>query len=213
MNQMARMMARNDSTGNLAMKVGIALAATFTLLALLPATGLGATKFGAALDGEVQPSNANYEGAPCIEETPGQCTRVSMDAYGRAGSERAPKSGIVKKIRVITAGPDTFRFQLAKAKAATEQAKVVYSSKKLRTQGQPQNADPDDPYVVETFKVNAPVKKGQYLATKSKTSSMLRCSSGGANQLQFQPALGLKGPFETATDTDGCWLLLEAQIK
>jgi len=42
---------------------------------------------------------------------------------------------------------------------------------------------------------------------------MLRCSSGGPNQLLFQPALGVNGPFETATDTDGCWLLLEAVIK
>jgi hypothetical protein len=42
---------------------------------------------------------------------------------------------------------------------------------------------------------------------------MLRCSSGGPNQLLFQPALPLSGPFETATDTDGCWLLLEATIR
>ena len=65
-------------------------------------------------------------------------------------------------------------------------------------------------YRLEKFKVNVKVKKGQYLATESKTSSMLRCSSGGANQLLFQPALDLGGLFEPATDTDGCWLLLEA---
>ena len=124
---------------------------------------------------------------------------------------RAPKTGTIKKISVISQGPDTFRFELAKAKPASEQAKVVYRSKKLRTQGQ---ADPNAlDYTIETFKVNAPVKKGQYLATESKRSSMLRCSSGGPNQLLFQPALPLSGPFETATDTDGCWLLLEATIK
>jgi hypothetical protein len=214
MTHLTTLIARNDSTGTLATKVAIALAAAFTLLALLPATGLGATKFGAELTGETQPSNSSVEGAPCFPETLGECTRVSMEAYGRPdGGERAPKSGKIKKIRVISAGPDTFRFQIAKAKADTEQAKIVYSSKKLQSQGQPENADPEDPYVIETFKVNAPVKKGQYLATKSQTSSMLRCSSGGPNHLQFQPALGLNGPFETATGTDGCWLLLEAVIK
>jgi hypothetical protein len=173
---------------------------------------MAATNFGAELTPEVQPSNSSTEGAPCILDTPTDCTRVSMEAYGRPdGGEIAPKSGKIKKIRVISMGPDTFRFQLAKAKPATEQAKIVYSSKKLRTVGQ---TDPNaETYTVEEFKVNAPVKKGQYLATKSKTSSMLRCSSGGPNQLQFIPALDVKGPFETATQTDGCWLLLEAVIK
>jgi hypothetical protein len=39
---------------------------------------------------------------------------------------------------------------------------------------------------------------------------MLRCSSGGTNQLLFQPPLPVGGPFEKADDDDGCWLLLEA---
>lgn len=79
--------------------------------------------------------------------------------------------------------------------------------------GQPQGEDAPDAYEIETFKVNAPAKKGQYLATESQRSSMLRCSSGGPNQLLFQPALALNAPLETATHTDGCWLLLEAVIK
>jgi hypothetical protein len=42
---------------------------------------------------------------------------------------------------------------------------------------------------------------------------MLRCSSGGPNQLIFQLPLSLGNPFQTATDTDGCRLLLEAVIE
>ena len=60
-----------------------------------------------------------------------------MEAYGRPdGGERAPKSGTIKKISVISQGPDTFRFEIGEAKAASEQAKVVIRSKKLHSQGQ-----------------------------------------------------------------------------
>lgn len=195
-------------------KITLTAATALVALAAVPATGLGATNFGAELTPETQPSNSSFEGAPCQIDNETLCTRVSMEAYGRPdGGEVAPKSGMIEKIRVISQGPDTFRFELAKARPDTEQAKVVYRSKKLHTVGQPQVENGPDTYQIETFKVNAPVKKGQYLATESKRSSMLRCSSGGPNQLLFQPALTLGAPFETATDTDGCWLLLEAVIK
>jgi hypothetical protein len=189
-----------------------AVATALVALAAVPASSLGATKFGAELTPDTQPSNSSTQGHPCELNDPSLCTRVSMEAYGRPdGGEVAPKNGTIKRISVISQGPDTFRFELAKAKPAGEKAKVVYRSRKLHTQGQ---ADPNaDTYTVETFKVDAAVKKGMYLATESKRSSMLRCSSGGPNQLLFQPALPLSGPFETATDTDGCWLLLEATIK
>ena len=189
-----------------------AIATALVALCAVPASSMGATKFGAELTPDTQPSNSSIDGHPCQLNDASLCTRVSMEAYGRPdGGEVAPKDGTIKKISVISQGPDTFRFELAKAKPDSERAKVVYRSQKLQTQGQAdQNADT---YTIETFKVNAPVKKGMYLATESKTSSMLRCSSGGPNQLLFQPALPLSGPFETATDTDGCWLLLEATIK
>jgi hypothetical protein len=189
-----------------------ALATALVALAAIPASSLGATKFGAELTPDTQPSNSSVEGAPCELGNATLCTRVSMEAYGRPdGGERAPKSGTIKKISVISEGPDTFRFEIADAKASSEQAKVVYRSKKLHSEGQ---QDPNaDTYRIETFRVDAPVRKGQYLATESKRSSMLRCSSGGPNQLLFQPALSLNAPFETATSTDGCWLLLEATIK
>ena len=145
-----------------------AVATALVALAAVPASSLGATKFGAELTPDTQPSNSSAEGAPCELGNDSLCTRVSMEAYGRPdGGERAPKSGTIKKISVISQGPDTFRFELAEAKPSSEQAKVVYRSKKLHTQGQ---ADPNaDTYTIETFKVNAPVKKGQYLATESKT--------------------------------------------
>ena len=42
---------------------------------------------------------------------------------------------------------------------------------------------------------------------------MVRCSSGGDNTLIYQPSLLAGGGFRAASDTDGCWLLMEAVIR
>jgi hypothetical protein len=182
----------------------LAAAATLTLVSSADA----ATKFGAELTPEVQPSNAS-EAHPC-EPSPGKCTRVSMEAYGRPdGGHKAPKDGTIKKVRIIAGEQGSFRLQLARAKANQEKAKVTYTGPKLSYDGQ----SGDEPYEIESFKVNVPVEKGDHLGILSRKTSMLRCSSGGPNQLLFQPPLSAGGPFATADATDGCWLLLEAVYK
>ena len=179
-------------------------------LAVIPATQAdAATKFGAKLTPEVQPSNAS-QAHPC-EPAPGKCSRISMEAYGRPdGGHKAPKDGTIKKIRIIAGEEGSFRLQLARAKADQEKAKVVYTGPKLSYDGQP---DGNEPYAIESFKVNVHVEKGDHLGILSRKTSMLRCSSGGANQLLFQPPLSVGIPFQTADATDGCWLLLEAVYK
>ena len=100
--------------------------------------------------------------------------------------------------------------QVGKVKA-NGQAKVTYSSKTIHYKGQ---SDPNaDTYEIESAKVKAPVKKGQYLAIEASETSMLRCSSGGDNVLLYQPALDVGDPFVPQTADDGCWLLLQAKIK
>jgi hypothetical protein len=174
----------------------------------IPSSGLAATSFGAKLNQNIQPSNSQ-PAHPCEYNAPAQpCTRVEMDAYNNAGHERAPKDGTIKQIKLIAGGAGSFRLQIAKANAVQQTAKVVEQGPTIHYQGQPNNNALH--YEVETFNVNVPVKKGEYLATKSKKTSMVRCSSGGPNQLLFQPALSVGGPFEQATDHDGCWLLLQA---
>ena len=75
-------------------------------------------------------------------------------------------------------------------------------------------SDPNaDTYEIESAKVKAPVKKGQYLAINASETSMLRCSSGGDNILLYQPALDGGAPFAPQTSDDGCWLRLQAKIK
>ena len=205
------LMTRNSrGTGtSLSVRALLGFATAFAALAVIPtANADAAAKFGAKLTPEVQPSNASTA-HPC-EPNPGKCTRISMEAYGRPdGGHKAPKDGTIKKIRIIAGEAGSFKLQLARANANQKKAKVTYTGPKLSYDGQ----TGDEPYEIESFKVNVPVDKGDHLGILSRKTSMLRCSSGGPNQLLFQPPLSVGGPFQTADDTDGCWLLMEAVYK
>jgi len=179
--------------------------AAMAVAVLLPASASAATKFGAELTKNVQPSNST-PAHPCEPET-GKCSRISLDAYSNPGGHKAPKVGTIDKIRIIAGDQGSFRLQLAKAKGNILQAKATYLGEKLEYDGQP---DANSPYKIETFNVNVPVKKNDHLGIVARKTSMLRCNSGGEKQLIFQGPLDVGGPFKDADTVDGCWLLLEA---
>ncbi len=198
-----------------------AAVASLAAFAMMIAPALGYAKapvhFGAKLDPTVQPSNS-LPAHPCSQLNPGSaCTMIENDAYGRAGVERAPKSGTIKKIRLVAGGPGSFKLQIAEVKQSTlhgaDKARVVRNGPTIHYQGQDQSNWDTDRYRVESFPVNVRVHKGQYLALRGKYTSMVRCSSGGDNTLIYQPALLAGGGFSKASDTDGCWLLMEAVIR
>ncbi|HEU4944251.1 MAG TPA: hypothetical protein VFT10_03730 [Solirubrobacterales bacterium] len=212
-------MTHTSTAQKIVRRSGLLAAVASLALMLTPAAGLSAApvKFGAKLDPTVQPSNS-LPAHPCSQQSPGvPCTMVQNDAYGRAGFERAPKTGTIKRIRLIAGGPGSFRLQTAKVKRSTlfgtNEAKVVRNGPKITYTGQSDAAWESDDYTVETFKVDVPVQKGQQLALRGNYTSMVRCSSGGDNTLIYQPPLAPGGPFAPATDTDGCWLLMEAVIR
>jgi hypothetical protein len=184
-------------------------------LTIAPATASAApVKFGSQLNPTVQPSNS-LPGLDCGEAA-GPCTFVQQEAYGRPdGGELAPKTGTIKKIRLIAGGPGSFKLQIAKVKRSTlfgtNEAKVVASGPRIAYQGQTEANDEAGAYRVETFDVDVPVKKGQQLALKGNITSMVRCSSGGDNTLIYTPPLA--SAFRPATNTDGCWILMEAVIR
>jgi hypothetical protein len=185
-------------------------------LTLVPAAAMAApVKFGSKLNPTVQPSNS-LPGLRCSQEAPGPCTMVQNEAYGRPdGGELAPKTGTIKTIRLIAGGPGSFKLQIAKVKRSTlfgtNEAKVVANGPRISYQGQTEANEESGSYRVETFDVNMPVKKGQQLALKGNITSMVRCSSGGDNTLIYTPPLG--SSFRPATETDGCWILMEAVIR
>jgi hypothetical protein len=198
------------------MKKTIFTAIAVLAMTIIPATALAApVKFGSKLNPTVQPSNS-LPGLRCSQEAPGPCTMVQQEAYGRPdGGELAPKTGTIKKIRLIAGGPGSFKLQIAKVKRSTlfgtNEAKVVANGPRISYQGQTEANDESGSYRVESFDVNVPVKKGQQLALKGNITSMVRCSSGGDNTLIYAPPLG--SAFRPATDTDGCWILMEAVIR
>lgn len=198
-----------------------AAVASLAALVMMVVPALGYAKapvhFGAKLDPTVQPSNS-LPAHPCNQLSPGTtCTMIENDAYGRAGVERAPKSGTIKRIRLVAGGPGSFKLQIAEVKQSTlhgaNKARVVRNGPTISYQGQDQSNWDSDRYRVESFPVNVPVHRGQYLALRGKYTSMVRCSSGGDNTLIYQPALLAGGGFRSASDTDGCWLLMEAVIR
>jgi hypothetical protein len=195
-------------------RLSIVLGAALAAIAIAPASGMASTTFGTNLSPDLQPSNAGQP-HPCEDSTgaPGACTWVENEAYTNGDPSTqtvAPKTGTIKRISWIAGAPGSFKFQVVKVKANGE-AKATFESKTINYNGQ---SDPDaDTYEIESAKVKAPVKKGQYLAIEASETSMLRCSSGGDNVLLYQPALSPGDAFAPQTADDGCWLLLQAKIK
>jgi hypothetical protein len=211
------MNAHTTKTHKLVARTGILAAIAVVAMMIAPALSVAApVKFGSKLNPTVQPSNS-LPGLTCEHQTPGAtCTMVQEEAYGRPdGGELAPKTGTIKKIRLIAGGPGSFQLQIAKVKRSTlfgtNEAKVVASGPRISYQGQTEANFEDDSYRVESFPVNVPVKKGQQLALKGNITSMIRCSSGGDNTLIYTPPLGSSS--RPATNTDGCWILMEAVIR
>lgn len=211
-------------TSKLGRRAGLFFALAGLVAAIVaPAQGLASApvKFGSKLNPTVQPSNS-LPGMTCgAAAMPGApCTMVQDEAYGRPdGGELAPKTGTIKKIRIIAGGPGSFRPQIATVKHSASttlgatKAKVSYTGPKLSYTGQTEANYEDDSYKVETFDVSIPVKKGQQLALRGNISSMIRCSSGGHNTLIFSPALRTGAPSQAATNASGCWILMEAVIR
>jgi len=214
-------MTRNRTAQKIARRAGILAALACLALAVVPAAGMAKApvRFGAKLNSTVQPSNS-LPGLTCNgPETPlVGCTMILNEAYGRPdGGELAPRDGTIKEIRLIAGGPGSIRLQIEKVNRATlfgsKEAKAVRYGPQIHYQGQTEANFEDDSYRVESFPVDIPIKKGQQLGLRGQITSMIRCSSGGDNTLIYTPPLFLGGPFTAATNTDGCWILMEAVIR
>jgi hypothetical protein len=215
-------MNRTDTlTAKLARRAGIVAALVGVTAAMAtPASSLAAApvQFGAKLSSMTDPANST-PARPCDEMAPGRaCTIVENEARERPDSlVTAPRSGTIKQIRLVAGGPGAFRLQIAQVKRSTlfgsNQAKVVANGPTIHYTG-PDQADAEEGiYKVESFKVSVPVKKGQYLAIKARSTSALYCAGGGDNILTYQPSLMPGGGFRPATSDDGCDLLLGATLR
>ena len=79
------------------------------------------------------------------------CTRIEMDAYNDAGHERAPKDGVIKKVKLIAGGPGHFKLQIAEAKPGKDKGRVIRNGPRIDYNGQ---SNPNSiTYDVESFPV------------------------------------------------------------
>lgn len=111
-------MTRTRTTQKIARRSGLVAAIACLAMAFVPAAGMAKApvKFGAMLNSKVQPSNS-LPGLTCNgpETALEPCTMVLNDAYGRPnGGELAPRTGTIKRIRVIAGGPGSFRLMAVK---------------------------------------------------------------------------------------------------
>src|SRR4051794_2848142 len=209
-------MTSNRTAHKTPRRAGILAAFACLALVIVPAAGQAKApvKFGALLNSKVQPSNS-LPGLTCNgpETALEPCTMVLNDAYGRPnGGEIAPKTGTIKKIRLIAGGPGSFRLMAVKKINGTDAIAKRYGQR-ISYRGQSESAEEEGDYNVEAFPVDMKIKKGEQLALRGSITSMIRCSSGGPNTLIYTPPLFLGGYFTPASNTDGCWLLMEAVIR
>jgi hypothetical protein len=184
-------------------------------LALMSAQAAGAAvKFGAKLDVHTQPSNAG-KGIFCsIGNAKPDCTWVLMQAYqcefgSCINGHRAPKDGTIGKVSLIACAPGSFVLQIATMHPATKKATVTHSGPLITYNGDPRHCN-GAAYKIETFNVNVPVKKGQYLAVATQKLGFVRCSGGSNNMLLYSLPLPDGGPLRTSNGEDGCFMLLQA---
>ncbi len=199
--------------------LAVATALAAGILLVVPAQGMALFRFGSKLDPTVQPSNAG-SAHECDQPNPtSPCTWVMNEAYGRPDTgQKSPRRGVIRRIRVIAGAPGSFRLQIVRAHETGPssndfEGKAVRRGPVIHYQGQSQINFDTDTYLVESFKVRIRVNKGDRLAEKTASTSTLRCSSGGANTLLFEPPLALGGGFEANSDHDGCWMLIEAVAR
>ena len=199
--------------------VGV-LACAGALIALLSfaAAAQALTKFGSDLrnkDGSVtQPTgnrNCQQDANPLDASKP--CDRVAvqfLDTGSPGGNIKAPKDGVIKRLNLVALNKGSFRFELAKVKnfhGDNGKAKIVHRGDRIKYESSVHGND----YDIQTFHVHEKVHKGEYLAIKSRKTSMLKCQSGSTEQLLFQPVLPVGGPFTSNQGhRSNCTLLLRA---
>jgi hypothetical protein len=204
-------------------RVMLGLLAGIALVALvgLAATAQAATKFGADLrnsNGSVTQPTGNrtcQDDANPLDASK-QCDRVAvqyLDTGSPGGHRKAPKTGTIVKLKLVALAKGHFRFELAKAKnlhGSNGKAKIVDRGRRIDYKSSIHGND----YKIQTFHVHQHVGKNQYLAIKSRKTSLLKCQSGSTEQLLFQPPLPVGGPFESNLGhRSNCTLLLQAVYK
>ena len=174
------------------------------------------TWFGARLTSQSQPSNA--ENGQSCDESAGishgsTCTWVAITAFENGSHFTAPKTGTVKHVKLVSCVKGKFRLQLAKASPSADKARIVANGPEITYRGQsPCGGASGENYVVQSFRVNLHVAKGDFIAIKAASTGTLSCS-GGDGFLLYAPPLRVGGSLKKAHSGASCDLLVQLSYR
>ena len=166
--------------------------------------------FGAKLDHDLQvPSICNPNRASDL------CTWVETEAQKNPGHETAPVNGTITQIKLMACGKGSFILQIAHASPRTHRAKVVRTGPLINYVGDVDRNCNDGPggFFIETFSVNVPVQKGDYLAVVASRVNFVT-QSGDSDDV-YDPPLADGQPTRKANNTGhgGGLLMLQAVMN
>jgi len=197
------------------------LVAPLVLVGLTVSSGSAATAttptfFGAKLTTQSQPSNAQ-NGQSCDENGGiphgSWCTWVAITAFENGSHFTAPRTGTVKHVKLVSCVKGKFRLLLAKASPSARKARIVVKGPEIFYSGQsPCGGASGDHFVVQSFRVNLRVAKGDYIAIESRRAGTLSCS-GGDGFLLYGPPLPVGGPLKKSHSGASCDLLVQLSYR
>lgn len=211
----------NKRSASYILKALSVLAAPLVLVSLTVTSGSAATAttptfFGAKLTTQSQPSNAQ-NGQSCDENGGiphgSTCTWVAITAFENGSHFKAPMTGTVKHVKLVSCVKGRFRLQLARANPSTRKARIVAKGPEITYAGQnPCGGASGDHYVVQSFRVKLHVAKGDYIAIKAASTGTLSCS-GGDGFLLYAPPLPVGGPLKKSHSGASCDLLVQLSYR
>jgi hypothetical protein len=181
------------------------------------APGRAPVKFGYNLTTNTQPSNSNpphkcsEADAEEGELADAPCTRMQFSGSPAPGGIKAPSAGTITAIWVIAGHAGTITPVvgfLSNISGTHANGKITAKGPQL-THGS--SFTSGSTYTIFKFPgLHIPVKKNEYLGIRSKSTSVLRCNSGGAAHFVYQPPLVVGNAPVANAGHDGCQLLIEA---
>jgi hypothetical protein len=166
-------------------------------LLALPAAGQASQTFGSQL------KNSPAPGPACVETTPGPCTIVSYinpNADGDPVTSPAPADGVIVKLRIKSAGPETVTFRLA---TVNKQGDVVFA----QAAGTGPSLNLQGTGDIEEFAARVPVAQGAHIALDSPSTKMVYNQGGDEFAYLYAPTLA-EGQGPRAPSAEGVGELL-----
>jgi hypothetical protein len=193
--------ARHSWSRALAGALGAASLAVLTTAAPASAQQI----FGAKFDHQLTPPEF------CTNKKGDMCSWVMLEAKGNAGHEKAPRNGVISKIRLVACAPgSSFVLQIVRVEPGTDKAQVVHTGPVINYQGSKRNCRASRRFDIEEFDVNVPVSKGDSLAVIATEVRFLYNPSSGPTEM-FDPPLAEGDDFRSTNLATG-FLMLQAEL-